>query len=235
MSRTTANHYPSDKKNHSNEPIANHESNMKPINSDLTNTRLKINGCDVKNIQENGSSGGDAKLTNTNEEDELSPLPEDLNSSIGNSPKMSPCMSPVLYHRQRSHTIDNAFHNKHYLRTKSTPVGTPQIIPKDPIQPKSGSIGDIHNGHEGLDNKVKVDVEEDEEEMDEFFSELPPMRSRSHTCPDSALNAKRKLKAKSLRRPSTPPPFDLCTALNNMKIPSNVEKEIDNLVKVNDR
>lgn len=148
--------------------------------------------------------------TINNGEDILSPLPNCKVSSPCGSPRIPPL-------RHRSYTIDSSCTVRPAARG---------ALPKDPIQPKHGSISDIRMSQ-------SVDTHTDDEEEDELFLDLPPIRNRSLTCPDS-IASRRHLKVRSLRRPSTPPPEDLCTSLKNMAVPNDIDKQIDILVKLKD-
>ena len=145
------------------------------------------------------------------DDDVLSPLPGDNeDTSAASSPSVlsrSPGMrlgvhSPGI--RRRSNTLDSAANfaaaNRKAAAANSQSgfVPLPVKVPKDPIQPKQGSIQDIHSS-------VR-DNEEDEE--DDVFSELISMRPRSSTCPANMAKL-RKVKLRSMRRPPTPPPMDL--------------------------
>jgi len=78
---------------------------------------------------------------------------------------------------------------------KTSPPPVIANIPRDPSQPQSGSISDVHN--ETLNG----------EEIDIFPTNIP-FRPRAHTCPESRTLL-RKVKARIRNRPPTPPPTDL--------------------------
>ena len=160
------------------------------------------------------------KLCNISEDEpgQLPALPERFLSGRASSPRGSPLGSPI---RQRSQTIDCTAFPRKYRRTRSSPCR----IPKDPIQPKEGSITDIHS-----DCQVD-DVGELNE--DPFFSELPDFRSRSQTCPESMMR-RRKEKVRALHRPSTPPPTDLCGASKTLSS-HDIDQRIDSLVHMEER
>ena len=147
----------------------------------------------------------------------------------------SPAVSSPRPVRRRANTMDNpsAFCKRLNTSTRATctlnpthpPSGmkTPPLnhIPKDPIQPKHGSIQNIHSESGVLFNGVAIERKRSThaqpqqselkaaEEEEDVFVELPShFRQRSNTCPES-LSRARKAKIRSLRRPPTPPPADL--------------------------
>jgi hypothetical protein len=82
-----------------------------------------------------------------------------------------------------------------------TDTGSPRPklhISRDHIQPAAGSLHDLHI------LSPTAGLGEDEEELDEL---LPLPRPRASTCPETKA-FRRKLRAKMLNRPLTPPPGD---------------------------
>ena len=159
-------------------------------------------------IREN-STGGSGDMS-VDDGDVLWPLPGSRDNltasplSLSQSPSSSSggaYLTAAHAHRQRAHTMDTGAYTRP-RSAQSSVVGLRQV-PKDPIQPKHGSIQDIHSPASSRDD----DGSEAGEEED-VFAELPRMRPRSNTCPANLTRARRN-KLRSLRRPPTPPPMDL--------------------------
>lgn len=163
--------------------------------------------------------------------DVLFPLPahHDSASPLSHSPTTRSLLTSPRAHRQRAHTMDTAVvlsrHNSSN-GTGSAGLHLPQHIARDPIQPKQGSIQDIHSSAR----------DDEDDEIGDVFAELPAMRPRSSTCPAN-MNRARRAKLRSLRRPPTPPPMDLIepagvsdalrAASARTTISNSIEEELD--------
>ena len=89
-----------------------------------------------------------------------------------------------------------------------------QHIPRDPSQPRSGSINDVHN--EAIND----------DEVADLFSTNIMFRPRAHTCPENRAWLRR-AKIKARNRPPTPPPTGISEKL--MDIEHNISTHRDNL------
>ena len=87
------------------------------------------------------------------------------------------------------------------LNSRFSPPHTPRRLPRDPIQPSTGSISDLSDRHSSAGEG------DDEDEGDDDFSlncSSRHFRPRSRTCPENRAWRKKKLKV--MNRPPTPPP-----------------------------
>ena len=83
-----------------------------------------------------------------------------------------------------------------------SPPCSPRRIPRDPIQPSTGSISDLSDRHSSAG-----EGDDDDEGDDDHFSltcASRHFRPRSRTCPENRAWRKKKLKV--MNRPPTPPP-----------------------------
>ena len=90
-------------------------------------------------------------------------------------------------------------------QVKSQPRTSPahrRHLPRDPIQPSTGSISDLSDRH----SSAGEGDDENESDRDDHFSLTahPHFRPRAKTCPENRAWRRRKLKA--MNRPPTPPP-----------------------------
>ena len=77
-------------------------------------------------------------------------------------------------------------------------------LPRDPIQPSTGSISDLSDRHSSAGEGDDEDEEDEEDQFSLNTCSRRNFRPRSRTCPENRAWRKKKLKV--MNRPPTPPP-----------------------------
>ena len=119
----------------------------------------------------------------------------------GHNPHHSP-------HRRRANTftagqpcLQNIIRERGMSSWFSPPCSPRMRIPRDPIQPSTGSISDLSDRQ----SSAGEGDDEDEGDDDQFSLQYSrQFRPRSRTCPENRAWRKKKLKV--MNRPPTPPP-----------------------------
>ena len=127
--------------------------------------------------------------------------------SVSPSPPDHCSLSPGPERRRANTFTAGQLHRPRIIKERGmtsyfSPPHSPRRLPRDPIQPSTGSISDLSDRH----SSAGEGDDEDEGDDDHFSLNCASrhFRPRSRTCPENRAWRKKKLKV--MNRPPTPPP-----------------------------
>ena len=127
--------------------------------------------------------------------------------SVSPSPPGHCSLSPGPERRRANTFTAGQLHRPRIIKERGmtsyfSPPHSPRRLPRDPIQPSTGSISDLSDRH----SSAGEGHDEDEGDDDHFSLNCASrhFRPRSRTCPENRAWRKKKLKV--MNRPPTPPP-----------------------------
>ena len=147
--------------------------------------------------------------------------------SVSPSPPNNFSLSPGPARRRANTFTAGQLHRSQIIIEKGmsswfSPPHSQRRLPRDPIQPSTGSISDLSDRH----SSAGEGDDEDEGDDDQFSLQYSrQFRPRSRTCPENRAWRKKKLKV--LNRPPTPPPCSsptLAMLTSSLDVPSSPSK-----------